>query len=116
MKGVILPGHGNVLEVMGIGNDVDVFIYLLSIGELKRDVQPDYIAICLPLVRYSDHVCGEKAKANGIVFDNKEFAEFEEEMMGSWVHITTAKLTKIAKIGVKKSRTTMKKAAAPSSA
>jgi hypothetical protein len=32
MKGVMLPGHGNVLEVLGMGIDIDVLICLLPLG------------------------------------------------------------------------------------
>jgi hypothetical protein len=32
MKGVMLPGHGNVLEVLAMGSDIDVLICLYPLG------------------------------------------------------------------------------------
>jgi hypothetical protein len=37
MKGVMLPGHGNVLEVLAVGGDVDVLIYLHPLGGAEGD-------------------------------------------------------------------------------
>jgi hypothetical protein len=32
MKGVMLPGHGNVLEVLGMGSNINVLICLLFLA------------------------------------------------------------------------------------
>jgi hypothetical protein len=37
MKGVMLPGHGNVLEVLAVGGDVDVLICLHPLRGAERD-------------------------------------------------------------------------------
>jgi hypothetical protein len=38
-----MPGHGNVLEVLGIGTDVNILICLLPLGSAEGDAQPYYI-------------------------------------------------------------------------
>jgi hypothetical protein len=48
MKGVILPGHGNILEVLEMDSDVDVLICLLPLGSAEEDAQLDYIVVRLP--------------------------------------------------------------------
>jgi hypothetical protein len=116
MKGVMLPGHGNVLEVLGMDPDVDVLICLLLLGGAEGDAQPDYIAVCLPRNKCSEVICGEKANGVGMVFDEGEFPESEEELMGCWAQMTSAILARNAKIGAKKNKATRKKASIPSSA
>jgi hypothetical protein len=37
MKGVMLPGHGNVLEVLAMGSDVDVLIYVHPLDGAEGD-------------------------------------------------------------------------------
>jgi hypothetical protein len=37
MKGVMLPGYRNVLEVLAMGDDVDVLICLLPLGSAEGD-------------------------------------------------------------------------------
>jgi hypothetical protein len=37
MKGVMLPGHGNVLKVLEMGSDVDVLMCLLPLGGAEGD-------------------------------------------------------------------------------
>jgi hypothetical protein len=37
MKGVMLPGHGNVLEVLAMGSDVDNLICFHPLGGGKGD-------------------------------------------------------------------------------
>jgi hypothetical protein len=116
MKGVMLPGHGNVLEVLAMGSDVDVLICLHPLGGAEGDGQPDYIAVRLPWDRCSEVICGDKAKGVGMVFDNGEFSESEEEMMGCWAQMTSARLAWNAEIGAEKDKAIKKKASAPSSA
>jgi hypothetical protein len=84
MKGVMLPGHSNVLEVLAVGGDVDVLICLHPLGGAEGDGQPDYIAVRLLWDKCSEVVCGDKANGVGMVFDNGEFPESEDEMMGCW--------------------------------
>jgi hypothetical protein len=60
MKGVMLPGHGNVLEVLAVGGDVDVLICLHPLRGVEGDGQPDYIAVRLPWDKCSEVVCGNK--------------------------------------------------------
>jgi hypothetical protein len=109
MKGVMLHGHGNVLEVQAMGSDVDVLICLHPLGGTEADGQPDYIDVRLPWDRCSEVICGNKANGVGMVFDDGEFLESEEEMMGCWAQMTSTRLTRDAEIGVKK------KASVPSS-
>jgi hypothetical protein len=116
MKGVMLPSHGNVLEVLAMGSDVDVLICLHPLGGGEGDGQPDYIAVRLPWDTCSEVVCGDKVNGVGMVFDNGKFPESEEEMMGCWVQMTSARLARNAEIGAKKGKTVKKKASAPSSA
>jgi hypothetical protein len=116
MKGVILPGHGNILEVLGMDPDVDVLICLLPLGGVEGDAQPDYIAMRLPWDKCSEVICGEKANGVGIVFDNGEFLDSEEELMGCWAQMTSTRLARNIEIGVKISKATRKKASVPSSA
>jgi hypothetical protein len=40
MKGVMLPGHGNVLEVLAVGGNVDVLICLHPLGGVEGMVNP----------------------------------------------------------------------------
>jgi hypothetical protein len=116
MKGVMLPGHGNVLEVLAMGSDVNVLINLHSLGGAEGDGQPDYIAVLLPWDRCSKVICGNKVNGVRMVFDDGEFPEFEEEMMGCWAQMTSARLAQNAEIGAKKGKAVKKKASAPSSA
>jgi hypothetical protein len=115
MKGVMLLGHGNVLEVLGMDPDVDVLICLLPLGGAERDAQPDYIAVRLAWDKCSEVICGEKVDRVGMVFDNGEFPESEEELMGCWAQMTFARLARNVEIGAKKSKAIKKKASAPSS-
>jgi hypothetical protein len=39
IKDVMLPKHGNVLEVLGMGDDIDVLICLLLLGGAEGDAQ-----------------------------------------------------------------------------
>jgi hypothetical protein len=116
MKGVMLPGHGNVLEVLAMGSNVDVLICLHPLRGGEGDGQPDYIAMCLPWNRCSEVVCGDKANGVGMVFDDGKFPESEEEMMGCWAQMTSARLAQNAEIGAKEGKAVKKKASAPSSA
>jgi hypothetical protein len=84
MKDVKLPGHGNILEVLGMGNDVDVLICLLSLGGAQGDAQPDYIVVRLPWDKCSEAIFGDKANAIGMVFDSGKFPDFEEKLIGCW--------------------------------
>jgi hypothetical protein len=84
MKGVMLPGHGNVLEVLATGSDVNVLICLHPLGGAEGDSQPDYIDVRLPWDRCSEVICGNKANVVGMVFDDGEFLESKDEMMGRW--------------------------------
>ena len=81
IKGVMLPGHGNNLEVLAMGDDIDVLICLLPLGRAKEDAQPDYIAACLPWDKCSKVVYGEKANRVGMVFDDGKFLESENKLM-----------------------------------
>jgi hypothetical protein len=115
MKGVMLPGHGNVLEVLALGSDVDVLICLHLLGGAEGDAQPDYITVCLSWDKCSELICGEKVNGVGMVFDDGEFPESQEEMMGCWAQMTSARLAQNAEIGAKKGKAIKKKASAPSS-
>jgi hypothetical protein len=75
MKGVMLLGYRNILEVLGMDPDVDVLICLLPLGGAERDAQPDYIAVRLPWNKCNEVICGEKANRVGMVFDDGEFPE-----------------------------------------
>jgi hypothetical protein len=103
-KGVMLPGHGNVLEVLEMGNDADVLIYLLPLGSAEGDAQPDYIVVRLSWDKYSEVVYGEKANGVGMVFDEGEFPESEEEMMGCWAQTTSARWPAMRGLGRRKIR------------
>ena len=48
IKGVMLPRYGNVLEVLAMGDDIEILICLLPLGSVEGDAQPDYIVVCLP--------------------------------------------------------------------
>jgi hypothetical protein len=50
-----------------------------------------------------------------MVFDDGEFPESEDEMMGCWAQMTSARLARNAEIGAKKGKAVKKKASAPSS-
>jgi hypothetical protein len=115
MKGVMLPGHGNVLEVLAMGSDVDVLICLHPLGGAEGDGQPDYIAMRLPWNRCSEVIYGDKANGVGMVFDDGEFPESEEEMRGCWAQMTSARLARNVEIGAKKDKAIKKKVSAPSS-
>jgi hypothetical protein len=82
IKDVMLPGHRNVLEVLAMGDDVDVLICLLLLGGAEGDAQPDYIAVHLPWDKCNEVVCGDKVNGVGMVFDGGEFPESEDELMG----------------------------------
>jgi hypothetical protein len=112
-RGVMLPSHGNVLEVLAMGSDVDVLICLHPLGSAEGDGQPDYIVVRLPWNRCSEVICGDKANAVGMVFD--EFPKSEDEMMGCWAQMNSARLARNAEIGAKKGKAVKKKASAPSS-
>jgi hypothetical protein len=115
MKGVMLPSHGNVLEVLAMGSDVDVLLCFHPLGGAEGDGQPNYIAVRLPWDRCNEVICGEKANAVGMVFDDGKFPESEDEMMGCWVQMNSARLARNAEIGAKKGKAVKKKAFAPSS-
>jgi hypothetical protein len=115
MKGVMLLGHNNVLEVLALGSDVDVLICLHPLEGAEGDAQPDYIAVRLPWDKCSEVIYGEKANKVGMVFDDGEFPESQEEMMGYWAQMTSARLARNAEIGAKKGKAIKKKASAPSS-
>jgi hypothetical protein len=116
MKGVMLPSHGNVLEVLAMGSDVDVLICLHPLRGAEGDGQPDYITVHLLWDRCSEVICGDKANGVGMIFDNGEFPGSKEEMMGCWAQMTSAILARNAEIGTKKGKAVKKKASAPSSA
>jgi hypothetical protein len=116
MKSVMLPGHGNVLEVLAMGSDIDVLICLHLLGGAEEDGQPNYIAVCLPWDRFSEVICGDKANTVGMVFDDGEFPESKDEMMGCWAQMNSARLAQNVEIGAKKDKAVKKKASAPSSA
>jgi hypothetical protein len=115
MKGVMLPGHGNVLEVLAMGSDVDVLICLHPLGGAEEDGKPDYIVVRLPWDRCNEVICGDKVNAVGMVFDDGEFPESEDKMMGCWAQMNSARLAWNAEIGAKKGKAVKKKASAPSS-
>jgi hypothetical protein len=114
MKGVMLLGHGNVFKVLEMDPDVDVLICLLPLGSVEGDAQLDYIVVRLPWDKCSEVICGEKAIGVGMVFDDGEFLDSEEELMGCWAQMTSARLARNAEIGAKKSKAIKKKASAPS--
>ena len=116
MKGVMLPGHNNILEVLAVDNDVNILICLHPLRGAEGDSQSDYIAVRLPWKRYNEVICGEKAIGIWMVFDNGEFPEFEDEMMGYWAQMTFVRLARNMEIGAKKTKVTKKKASVPSSA
>jgi hypothetical protein len=116
MKGVMLLGHDNVLEVLAMGSGIDVLICLHPLGGAEGDAQLDYIVVRLPWDKCSVVICGEKANGVGMVFDKGKFPESEDEMMGCWAQMTSARLARIAEIGAKKGKAIKKKASAPSSA
>jgi hypothetical protein len=99
MKDVMLPDHGNVLEV---DLDVDVLICLLPLGDAEGDTQPDYITVRLSGDKCSEVICGEKANGVEMVFDNGEFPDSEEELMECWAQMTSARLARNIETGVKK--------------
>jgi hypothetical protein len=70
----------------------------------------------LPWDRCSEVICGDKANGVGMVFDDGEFPESEEEMMGCWAQMTSARLARNVEIGAKKGKAIKKKASASSSA
>jgi hypothetical protein len=113
MKSVMLPGHGNILEVLAMDSDVDVLICLHPLGGVEGDGQPNYIAVRLPWNRCSEVICGDKANTVGMVFDDGEFPESEDEMMGCWAQMNSARLARNAEIGAKKGKAIKKKASAP---
>ena len=113
MKDVMLPGHSNVLEVLGMGSDVDVLICLL-LGGAEGDAQSDYISVCLPWDKYSEAVCGDKANAVGMVFDGGKFPDSKEELIGCWAQMMSIRLAHNIEIGAKKSKAIKKKASTPS--
>jgi hypothetical protein len=115
MKDVMLLGHGNVLEVLAMGDNIDVWICLLPLGGAEGDAQPDYIVVRLPWDKCSEVVCGDKTNGVGMVFDEGKFPESEDKLMGCWAHMTSTRLARNAKIGMKKSKAIKKKASAPSS-
>jgi hypothetical protein len=51
-----------------------------------------------------------------MVFDNGEFPESEDEMMGYWAQMSSTRLARNVEIGAKKGKVIKKKASAPSSA
>jgi hypothetical protein len=103
------------LEVLAMGSDVDVLICLHPLGGAEGDGQPNYIAVHLPWDRCSEVICGDKANGVGMVFDDGEFLESEDEMMGCWAQMNSTRLAQNAKIGAKKDKAIKKKASAPSS-
>ena len=84
MKGVMLPDHGNVLEVQVVDTDVDVLICLHPLGGAEGDSQPNYIDVRLPWDKCNEVIYGEKVNGIGMVFDNGKFPEFKNDMMGCW--------------------------------
>jgi hypothetical protein len=70
----------------------------------------------LPRDRCSEVIYGDKANRVGMVFDDGEFPESEDKMMGCWAQMTSARLAHNAEIGAKKGKAVKKKASAPSSA
>ena len=92
MKGVMLPGHGNVMEVIAVDDEdeVDVLICLHPLGGVEGGSQPDYIAVRLPWGTCSEKVCGEKANEIGMVFDDDEFPSNVDELIGCWANLTSA--------------------------
>jgi hypothetical protein len=114
MKGVMLPGRGNVLEVLAIDDNIDVLICLFPLGGAEGDAQPGYIAMRLSWDKCSEVVCGNKVNGVGMVFEDGEFLESEDELMGCWAQMTSAQLARNAEIGAKKSKAIKKKASAPS--
>jgi hypothetical protein len=104
MKGVMLPGHKNVFEVLAMGDNVDVLICLLPLGGAEGDAQPDYIAVHLSWDKCSEAVCGDKANGVGMVFDDGKFPESEDELMGCWAQMTSTRLAHNSGIGAKKVR------------
>jgi hypothetical protein len=52
MKGVMLPGHGKVFEVLAIGSDVDVLICLHPLRDGEGDGQPNYIAVRRDVIKH----------------------------------------------------------------
>jgi hypothetical protein len=70
----------------------------------------------LPRDRCSEVIYGDKANRVGMVFDDGEFPESEDKMMGCWAQMNSARLAWNAEIGAKKGKAIKKKASAPSSA
>jgi hypothetical protein len=66
MKGVMLPRYGNVMNIMRMGSNVDAMICLLLLGEVEGGGQSNCIVVQLPWSKCSKHVCGKKARENGI--------------------------------------------------
>jgi hypothetical protein len=84
MKDVMLPDHGIVLEVLKMDPDVDVLISLLPLSGAEEDAQPNYMTMRLFRDKCSKVICGEKGNRVGMVFDDGEFPESEEELIGCW--------------------------------
>ena len=45
MKGVMLPGYGNVMNVMRMGSNMDAMICLLLLGEIEGGGQSNCIVV-----------------------------------------------------------------------
>lgn len=80
-RGCMLPGHGNVLNVIEMGDDVHILICLLPLGSDERE--PDYVAVSLPWRKNSEEVNGIKAREHGMIFD-EDSPKDAEEFMTAW--------------------------------
>ena len=81
LKGCMLPGIGNVMNVIEKGPDVHLMICLLPIRDPEKHA--DYVAVVLPWATCSEDVSGQKAMENGMQFDGTTPAS-GEEFMTSW--------------------------------
>lgn len=80
-RGCMLPGHGNVMNVIDMGEEVHIGICLLPLAAGER--QPDYVAVSLPWRKNHEEVNGIKARENGMIFDGESPADVTE-FMTAW--------------------------------
>jgi len=89
LKGNMMPGHGSVMAIEGGGENVDVLISLLPIGDPNGE--PDYIAVSLPWKKCTERLCGTAAQERGMTFDGDCPSDIEE-FMSSWVALNEARI------------------------
>lgn len=88
-KGNMIPGYGNVLEILENVEHVDI---LISLPALRDPSAPtDYIAVSMPWAACTEAVCGEPAVKQGMTFNGAAPATIEE-FMDAWSAIDYARL------------------------